>query len=501
MDVTRRDDYDLDGDGGRDIVLGPSNSVVVDESDRTVIAISLRDGKRIWSRPLQNSFSTRFETVVAAGERPGRGNVLVLDELDPGDRLDLRVRAFDTQSGEPGWSTKPGALRVSRTSNATMVMADFDGNKKPFVCVCFTEPGGTRRIVVLGPNGEECARRDWKWKQNDRAGLFAADMNGDGRDELVACGGGRLQTLNRELKDVRAREIGPDTMVLDLKDRPGRGRAMIISPALALDAATGQPVWTGQAPLAAGQNAPYLLDPGDSTRGPRLIASNLDATVCRMAVETSLDGRIVDPRGRVAKAGIAGDDPRWQRPLPWVTALTGAFGPWGLLTAMGLAGVSVFVPVSIVRLARGRRRTYTIRALMSVPVAAAVPLLVYLTVVPRLPHLSASPLLATDGRMFVTGSLAGVPMLACVMWIGVSVVRRRWSGLVGMAGLVVIATILVAGGWMWVDRKAMAVNMEHYTWNGWGVVVMAGLYVAALVWGVGIGVYGLIRSLNRRERG
>ena len=138
---------------------------------------------------------------------------------------------------------------------------------------------------------------------------------------------------------------------------------MLISPALGLDAATGRPVWTGNAPLVAGQFAPYLLDPGDATRGPRLIANGLNATVCRMAMETGLDGRIAEPRGRVVKAGIAGDDPRWRRPLPWVTGLTGAFGPWGLLAAMGLAVVSVYIPILIIRLARGRRRTYTIRAL------------------------------------------------------------------------------------------------------------------------------------------
>ncbi len=223
VDVARLEDNDLDGDGGRDIVLGPSTSPNVDESDRTLIAISLRDGRRIWSRPLENSFSTRFEILVAAGDGPDRRSVIVLDELDGGDRLDLRVRAFAGKSGEPGWSTKPGALRARRPSDAVMVMADFDGNKKPFVCARFTEPGGARRIVVLGPNGEERARRDWKWTGNDFGGLFAADTNGDGRDELVAWGGGRLQIMNRELKDLWTREIEPDTMVLDLKSRPGRG--------------------------------------------------------------------------------------------------------------------------------------------------------------------------------------------------------------------------------------------------------------------------------------
>ena len=128
----------------------------------------------------------------------------------------------------------------------------------------------------------------------------------------------------------------------------------------------------------------------------------------------------------------------------------------------------------------------------------AVPLLVYLTVVPRLPHLSESPLLATHGRMFVTGSMAGVPIVACLMWIGVSAVRRRWWGLVGFLGLMAVATIAVAGGWMWVDRKAMAVGVEHYGWEGWGVIVMAGAYVAAVVCVVGRVFFAVYRLLTKR---
>ncbi len=274
---------------------------------------------------------------------------------------------------------------------------------------------------------------------------------------------------------------------------------MMISPALALDAATGRPKWTGQAPLVPREFAPYLLDPGDSTREPRLIASGLGATVCRMAMETGVDGRIAEPQGRVVKARAAGDDPRWSRPLPWVTRLNGAFGPWGLLTAFGLAVVSVFVPVLIVRIARGRRRNYTIAALMSVPVAATLPLLVYLTLVPWLPP-SDSSMLATDGRKFVTGTLAGVPMVACAMWIVASVVRRRWWVLVGLAGIVVVATMLVAVGWIWLDRKSMA-GVEHYGSEGWELVAMAGAYLAAVVWGMGrvvLGVYAWIRGRGLR---
>ena len=129
---------------------------------------------------------------------------------------------------------------------------------------------------------------------------------------------------------------------------------------------------------------------------------------------------------------------------------------------------------------------------MSVPVAVAVPLLVYLTLVPRLPP-SESPLLATDGRMFVTGTLAGVPMIACVMWIGTSVVRRRWWGLVGLAGVVVIATSgrgrMDLGGHE-VDGRNRALWV-----GGMGIGVVGGGVVAAVLWGFHLMTpgYGLVR--------
>ena len=223
VDVARRDEFDLDGDGGRDIVMGPSGSPNVDESDRTLIAISLRDGKRIWSRPLENSFSTRFEIRVAAGEGPGRRNVIVLDELDGGDRLDLRVRAFDTRAeSRAGARSQAHCVRASRATRGSCWPILMGTRSRSFVWAS-RSPAELGGLWCWGPAEKNCARRDWKSKGNDWGGLFAADMNGDGRDELVGWGGGRLQIFDSELKDVWGREIGPDTMVFDLKGRLGRG--------------------------------------------------------------------------------------------------------------------------------------------------------------------------------------------------------------------------------------------------------------------------------------
>ncbi len=54
-----------------------------------------------------------------------------------------------------------------------------------------------------------------------------------------------------------------------------------------------------------------------------------------------------------------------------------------------------------------------------------------------------------------------------------------------MGVIVVVTTIVVAGGWVWVDRRSMAVNVEHYDWEGWERVGLVGGYAAAVLWGWG----------------
>ena len=97
--------------------------------------------------------------------------------------------------------------------------------------------------------------------------------------------------------------------------------------------------------------------------------------------------------------------------------------------------------------------------------------------------------------VFLAGTLAGVPVVLGVWWVFVAVVRGRWRRVLAMAGLVVVATMLVAAAWIWVDRKAMA-GIEHYGWEGWELVVMVGAYGAAVLWGVGrmlLEAYRLVR--------
>ena len=155
--------------------------------------------------------------------------------------------------------------------------------------------------------------------------------------------------------------------------------------------------------------------------------------------------------------------------------MVGALGPSGFLVSGCLALVNVFVPLVILRLVTRRRRAFKMWALMVLPVAAAVPLVVYQTVLPWL-ITGEGRLLSTETRVFLTGTVAGIPVVYLFVVLGVNLVRRRWKWVMVFLGVLVLATMAAAGGW---ER-----------------VGLVGAYAAAVLWGVGRvvgGVYGWVR--------
>jgi outer membrane protein assembly factor BamB len=500
--------HDFDGDGWLDFALVPQEPHTVGNDARSLVVISLRDGTLIWSRSLhyEGSLPAQFE----AGNvgRSGRPGIFAMAQFDEGGRLEPGIRAFNRGDGPADWSSKPLPALAYENSKASFrlanerrepyfVLANFEGRGQQFVCATFTEERLMRRIVVYDPGGEECARLDVRWPYSGE--LRAADINGDGRDELIAWYDGRLHAMNRDLKELWSWPTQSETIDAIVPGSSGRPCELIIAPGLCLDGSTGRPLWTGQASLVPGsrQFMPSLLDPGNSTRPPLLIGTGLGATVCRVAMPTTSEGSVAAPRGALVLGGLAAGDPRWARPLPWLRWLRGILGPWAVLAAMGLAALNVVLPLLVLRLARGRRRFYTIRALMSLPVAAALPLMVYLTVVPRLPP-STSPFLASDARVFIIGTLAGLPVILCVAWTCAALVRLRLRPIAALAGLLVVTSLAVAVVWLRIDMKSMA-EIEHYGGRGWYLVALPGAYLAAVLWLFGLVTHRAFRSLRRQR--
>jgi PQQ-like domain len=492
---------DLDGDGGNDLVMLSTGGSQSGESEYTLNAISLRDGRQLWSRAFRAGAiaSTRLADKLDGPDRP---SLVVMEQLDRSGTADLIVQTFDARDGQARWASKAATGIGSDSVSPRIVSANLEGNGLHDVCVSFNFRGGQRRILVLDSNGKERARRDLKGDLDSV--LEAADTNGDGRDELITFDEKGLRALTGDLKDLWSWPSTSKTIDAILPGKAGRPCEVILSPALSLDGATGVPRWTGQHSLTQGENKalqflPELLDPGDAKRLPLLIASGLGATVCREALRTDARGMIAAARGTVVKPGPVSGDPRWSRPLPWATRLRGPLGPWGFLTAAGLGCVNLVLPLFILRLVRGRRRAFSMRGLMMLPVVAAIPLMVLLTLVPWLP-LASGRLLGTERRLFLTGTLAGVPIVLCALWLCASLVRLRFRPVVTMAGLTAAATLVVAGCWLWFDRKSMAA-MQHYDREGWYLVLLPGAYAAAVLWAAGRMLMAIYRFVTRRSVG
>ena len=120
-----------------------------------------------------------------------------------------------------------------------------------------------------------------------------------------------------------------------------------------------------------------------------------------------------------------------------------------------LAGVNVLLPWLIIRLVRGKRRSFSVRGLMMLPAVAAIPLMVYLKFMPWLP-LGTSRFLATDARLFLAGTLGGLPIALGTVWLCVSVAQRRMRPVIAIAALSAAASLAIAGAWIWRDLKMMA---------------------------------------------
>ena len=209
------------------------------------------------------------------------------------------------------------------------------------------------------------------------------DLDGDGRDELLVWYDRRRAAWGRDLKEIWSRPAQSWSIGPFLPSTPGRPRTLIIEPMTGLDGSTGRVLWTYKAPPWEDAT---LLDPGDSGRMPRVVSAGLYSgrTVCRQVLPATPGGDCQRPSGSLVPAGHVPDDPRWTRPLPWTGPVRRVTAPSWVFALVGLALVNVVLPIAMLRLAAGRR-PWTLRLLMMLPMAAAVPLCAYLAVEPLMP--------------------------------------------------------------------------------------------------------------------
>ena len=272
----------------------------------------------------------------------------------------------------------------------------------------------------------------------------------------------------------------------------GRHPGLMLRSGVILDAPSGRPAW-----LFTRESGAEILDPSDADRPPLLIENRGDLTICRAAMPATPAGRLAPAVGRPVPPDLAVDDPRWTRPLPWVDPILYTIGPERFLAFVELALTNVVAPLVILWVA-ARRRPWTLRLLMALPIAAAVPLSVFQTVEPFVPaEIGSQPV--SSKVVFALATAAGVPIVALTAAIARDLLRRRWRALALIAGLTIAASAMIAAVWIRVDSRTMPA-IEHYGHSGWPLAVVPGTYAAGVLVILGPVLHRLTRGAFGPER-
>jgi hypothetical protein len=341
----------------------------------------------------------------------------------------------------------------------------------------------SRRFLTLDARGSEVSKQELPSPSAHI--LEPIDPDGDGNDEFLLDSAEGLLVVGLGMKEARARRPvrAPDGLWYP-SSASARPDAGVHGPALG----RGGPPGPGE------DDRPRLLDPGDADRRPLWLAGNPDAAVCRSALPVLSTGRYDAPLGAPARPRLARDDPRWARPLPWIEPIRRVLDPRLLVAAIGLAMISVIAPIAIVRLA-ARRWPWSLRLLMALPIAAAIPLAVFQARDSLLPE-RIGPIPATARPVFLLGTLAGLPILIYTGSVVSSLFRRRWRHPLERLGLTIVASSIVAAAWIGIDRRAIP-PIEHYSRSEWYLVAVPGAYVVGLVILGGWSLRGIYRGIMR----
>ncbi len=490
---------DLDGDGALDVVMAVLGSPGTGNLDHELKAVSLRDGRLLWSLRLdfKNPFQNSPQLAVADLDGDNRPEVVVTEQPAAGELQAFAIKALEGRDGTVRWTWNGGAPEQAMpAAYAWLRLAHFEGDGPPNVCLNDIDPKGRGRILILDGNGKEIRSRELPQNSNLSR---VADVNGDGRDELLVWYDDRLHVLTRDLKESWSTPQPHAQLDEILPGSGGQSGTVLVRPPVGLDGADGHPRWAGHSPQhwAWSLFQTNLLDRGDPARLPRFLTTGLGATVCRSALPTTPTGAYAPVQGTPVPPGLARNDPRWTRPLPWILAWNYDATATALPGVICLALLNVLLPLGILRMA-ARRRPWTMRLLMALPVAAAIPLTAFVALEPLIPTLPAPYVFSSRG-LFTLGTLAGTPIVTLAAFVGVGVIKRRWKRLALLAGLTVLASLATAVTWLWLDMRTMPA-IEHYSGSGWYLAVLPGAYAVGVLMIVAWPIRKIVLWRPRRRR-
>jgi hypothetical protein len=491
---------DLDGDGSLDAVyvntptrfttLGFGSSM----QDIELQAVSLKGGERLWSHRFPIPRTGRHQLLIAIGDLDGdrRAEVIVANAMEGQEQALSQLNALDGPDGRVLWTWTGVTRKVDRREDSVeLCLLGVGRGSRQAPCVMVSMPK-SRRLVMLDARGHETARRDLP--PDNRSELRAADLDGDGSDELMLASKEGLRVFRADLQEAWSRR--PLGEPQDLRHRPassGRPGAVILPPAFGLDGTDGHPLWSGQ-PGPPGHGLPRLLDWDGPGHRPLWMVGAPGAPICRAALPVTSAGGYAPPRGTPVPPGLARRDPRWARPLPWIEPIRRALDPPIPLIVIGLAVVNVALPIGIIRLA-ARRRPWSLRLLMALPVAAAIPLAMVPAFGPLIPA-RIGLAWASARRVFVLATLAGTPIVMIAGFVVTNLFRRRGKPLAWLLGLTIVAAAVIAAAWVRIDLRNMPA-IEHYDRSGWSLATLPGAYAAGVLLILDWPIRRMIRRLKQ----
>ena len=411
---------DLDGDGALDVLSFIQSTAGGPGPGFDLQAVSLRDGRMLWSQFFEAvNFMSPPQAMGIDPDDPRRTAVAVINASSTAITAAVHVRALDGRDGKVLWSWNQDG--VSWFAH-WMVTARLGADRKRRVCVSFAIDG-KQWLALLDPAGREIRRQQLPPNPSNVYVPRVVDLDGDGRDELLIGQGGRLRAWDGDLAELWSWPDEASSIESIIPASGGKPATLLLGSGIALDGKTGRPLWRGPREHVWPFQPGRLLDPGDAARRPLSLQRADGLTIVRSSMAAGPDGRPAPPLGDPVPPGAADGDPRWTRPLPWTIPILHTLGLQGFVSSVELAVVNVAVPLLIVWLA-ARRRPWTLRLLMALPIAAAIPL-----ACSRPSSRSSrrrSPPAVLQQAVFALATAAGVPIIALAAAISGSLLRRRW---------------------------------------------------------------------------
>jgi hypothetical protein len=472
---------DLNGDGVKDLVI----LCMSERNQWELRSFNGQDGTPLWRYE-----TSWFAATINAAPAP------VVGKLDnsgvPAILLWVggRVVALEGNSGRELWTYHVQDHADNPLSHWPALL-NLEGDGKQSIAVS-TGDMWNSDLLLLDPHGH--LRQRARLANHDKgippkakpyqyydAGLWgrlwSIDLDGDGRDELVAIVHKELRTIPpdgtiRTEYWVRASQDGVERVLWEwrvpgepaeiLRVQPGsKGLpATVIVRAgrtvYGLSGRTGRPCWRCEDPRSSHANpqTPELALLGsDDPRGwPRVAfytlapSGQVTGMVCRPAWPALPTGQYAPSEGIVpATFGPLLDDPRFARPLPW--AAEAMLPPW-LFLALILGAILALLAV----------RTRSVRW----PLAAGVVIL----------GLSLVYLSWFDSILAVAASLYLYGLLA-------SALGQHWGRLVGLLLLTPVLSLGICLPWLYLDQREM--GSYRYIWSGWYGALVVGVYATGMI--------------------